>query len=84
MKKKFPAKTTTDVLEDEIKYCQDLIDVIEMEEVLVQYPKVKERLNLLKETIADNVEQLQISEDKDAKVGHKSVPHFSDTKHTLL
>jgi hypothetical protein len=72
MKKKFPTKTTTDVLEDEIKYCQDLIDVIEKEEVLVQYPKVKERLNLLKETVADDVEQLQISEDKDAKVGHKS------------
>ena len=72
MKKKFPTKTTTDVLVDEINYCQDLIDVIEKEEVLVQYPKVKERLNLLKETVADDVEQLQISEDKDAKVGHKS------------
>lgn len=72
MKKKFPAKTTTDVLEDEIKYCQELIDVVEKEEVLVQYPKIKERLNLLKETVADDVEQLQISEDKDAKVGHKS------------
>lgn len=72
MKKKFPAKTTTDVLEDEIKYCQELIDVVEKEEVLIQYPKIKERLNLLKETVADDVEQLQISEDKDAKVGHKS------------
>ncbi len=72
MKSKFPSKTTTDVLEDEIKYCQDLIDVIKKEEVLVQYPKVKEQLNLLEETVADDVEQLQISEDKDAKVGHKS------------
>lgn len=72
MKRKFPSKTTSDVLEDEIKYCQDLIDVIKKEEVLVQYPKVKEQLNLLKETVADDVEQLHISEDKDAKVGHKS------------
>jgi hypothetical protein len=40
MKKKFPVKTTTDVLEDEIKYSQELIDVVEKEEVLVQYPKV--------------------------------------------
>lgn len=72
MKEKFPNKPTTDVLEDEIKYCQDLIAVIEKEEVLVQYPKVKERLNLLKETVDDDIEQLQISEDKDAKVGHKS------------
>ena len=32
MKNKFPAKNTTDVLEDEIDYCQKLIDVIEKED----------------------------------------------------
>ncbi|WP_425515815.1 IS1182 family transposase [Mesobacillus maritimus] len=72
MKKKFPTKTTTNVFEDEVEYCQMLIEVIEKEEVLVQYPKVKERLNLLKETVADDLEQLQLSKDQDAKVGHKS------------
>jgi hypothetical protein len=72
MKDKFPTKTTTDVLEDELEYCQKLIDVIEKEATLTQYPKVKEQLNLLKETVADDIEHLQISEDKDAKVGHKS------------
>lgn len=72
MKNKFPAKTTTNVLEDEINYCQELIDVIEKEANLVQYPKVKEKVNLLKETVADDIEHLQISEDNDAKVGHKS------------
>ena len=72
MKEKFPTKPTTDVLEDEIEYCQKLIDVIEKEEILIQYPKVKEKLNLLKETVDDDIEHLQISEDKDAKVGHKS------------
>jgi hypothetical protein len=72
MKNKFPAKTTTDVLEDEIDYCQKIIDVIEKEDSLTQYPKVKEQLNLLKETVTDDIEHLQISEDKDAKVGHKS------------
>ena len=29
MKDKFPIKTTTDVLEDEIDYCQQLIDVVD-------------------------------------------------------
>lgn len=29
LKEKFPAKATTDVLEDEIKYCQELIEVID-------------------------------------------------------
>ncbi len=72
MKNKFPVKNTSDVLEDEIAYCQELIDVIEKEETLIEYPKVKEQLNLLKETVTDDIEQLQSSEDKDAKVGHKT------------
>lgn len=72
MKNKLPVKNTTDVLENEIAYCQELIEVIEKEETLIEYPKVKEQLNLLKETVADDIEQLQSSEDKDAKVGHKT------------
>jgi transposase len=72
MKNKFPVKNTTDILEVEIDYCQKLIEVVEKEDTLTQYPKVKEQLNLLKETVADDIEHLQISEDKDAKVGHKT------------
>lgn len=73
MKNKFPAKTTTDVLQDEIEYCQKLIDVMDKEGKLSDYPKVSEPLNLLKETVTDDMEQLRISEDPDAKIGHKSV-----------
>jgi hypothetical protein len=72
LKAKFPIKNTSDVLEDEIDYCQKLIDVLEAEGGVCELPKIKEPLNLLKETIADDLEQLQISEDKDAKIGHKS------------
>jgi hypothetical protein len=72
MKEKFPAKTKTDVLEDEIAYSQKLIQVIEKQESLIQYPKVKEQLNLLKETIEDDIERLQSSKDQDARVGHKT------------
>jgi transposase len=72
MKDKFPTKNTTDILENELEYCQKLIDVIEEEDALPQYPKVKEQLNLLKETVADDIEHLQTSEDRDAKVGHKT------------
>ena len=72
MKKKFPSKTTTNILEDEIEYCQKLIDVIEREDVLSNYPKVKEKLNLLKETLDDDIQHLQISQDEDAKIGHKT------------
>lgn len=84
IKNKFPVKNTTDVLEDEIQYCQNLIDVIEKEETLIQYPKVKEQLNLLKETVTDDIEHLQSSEDKDAKGVIKLLTHrFLDIRHTL-
>ncbi|CEH32367.1 Transposase IS4 [Aneurinibacillus migulanus] len=72
MKNKFPAKNATNVLEDEIDYCQKLIDVIEKEGSISEYPKVKEQVNRLKEVVADDIEPLPISEDQDAKVGHKS------------
>ncbi|WP_257008407.1 transposase, partial [Bacillus sp. FJAT-45350] len=73
MKSKFPTKTTSDVLEDQIEYCEKLIKVIEKEEVICEFPKVKEKLNLLKETVADDIEHLQLSKDEDAKTGHKTV-----------
>ena len=72
MKEKFPSKTTTSVLEDEIEYCQKLIAVIEREDTISQYPKVKEKMNLLKETLDDDIEHLQISKDEDARIGHKT------------
>lgn len=72
MKSKFPSKTTTNDLKDELEYCQKLIDVIEKEEIISQYPKVKEKLNFLKETLTDDIEHLRILEDEDAKIGHKT------------
>lgn len=72
MKKKFPSKSTTNELEDEIEYCQKLIDVMENEETISEYQKVKEKLNLLKETVNDDIEHLRISKDEDAKIGHKT------------
>jgi len=92
LKTKFPAKNTTDVLEDEIIYCQKLIAVIESEGGACQLPKVQEPLNLLKETVEDDLEQLQISEDQDAKVGHKSAhssffgykTHIASTEERLI
>ena len=72
LKAKFPSKNTSDVLDDEIAYCEKLIDVIEAEGGVCALPKIKEPLNLLKETVADDLEHLRISEDQDAMVGHKS------------
>jgi len=72
MKDAFPSKPVTDVIEDEIKYCQQLIAAIEQDGRFTGLPKVSEPLNVLKETLADDIELLQTSADPDAKVGHKS------------
>lgn len=36
------------------------------------YPKIAEKANMLKESVADNLEHLQTSIDTDAKIGHKT------------
>jgi len=72
LKTKLPAKNTLDTLEAEIDYCQKLIEVTETKLGIAQLPKITEPLNLLKETVEDDVEQLRISQDQDARVGHKS------------
>lgn len=72
VKVRMPAKNTNDVLEDEIAYCNKLITFIETESGIAQLPKITEPLNLLKETVEDDVEQLRLAADPDARVGHKS------------
>lgn len=72
VKVRMPAKNTSNVLEDEIAYCQRLIRFIETESNVAQVPKILEPLNLLKETVEDDVEQLHLAADPDARMGHKS------------
>lgn len=72
VKVRMPVKNTSDVLEDEITYCQRLITFIETESGIAQVPKISEPLNLLKETVEDDVEQLRLAADPDARLGHKS------------
>ncbi len=72
MKHKFPGKPTEDTLDAELDYSQRLVEVIEKEPALVSLPKIKEPLNLLKETIEDDQLELRESEDPDARLGHKS------------
>ena len=72
MKEKFPDKNTDDSLEKELKYCKQLIDVIKRNEEICSYPKVQEKLNLLEESVTDDMEHLETSKDEDAKTGHKT------------
>jgi hypothetical protein len=55
-----------------IEYCQKVIDLVKRDENLVSRPNIAENINLLQETIDDTNEELLISKDEDAKVGHKT------------
>ena len=72
LKSIMPAKVNNGVLEDEIEYCRKLIKAVRSDEVLSNYPDVKEKINILEETIEDDLEKLALSKDEDAKIGHKT------------
>src|SRR6187402_86671 len=71
-KDRMPQKNNTNELEKELAYCKELERRIEKEQALSSIPAVKEKLNLLKETIEDTQENFTLSKDADAKTGHKS------------
>jgi len=72
MKGHLPEKNGSDDLENELAYCRELEKYIEADQTLSLIPAVKEKLNLLKETVADTQENYTLSKDRDAKTGHKS------------
>ena len=72
MKDKFPAKTTSNEVKDELAYCKEVISVIEKEPQIAQIPAVKEKVNVLKEVVEDFQEHLHYSSDVDARKGHKT------------
>lgn len=72
IKEKFPQKTTSNEVKEELDYCKDIISVVESEPQVASIPAVKEKLNVLKEVVEDYTEQLHFSTDPDARVGHKS------------
>lgn len=72
LKSTFPAKVNNGVLEDEIEYCQKLINVIKENTVISSYPDISEKLNMLEELVNDDMEKLALSKDEDAKIGHKT------------
>jgi transposase len=71
-KERMPKKNEDNDLEQELLYCDTLEKEINSDEVLCSLPKVKEKLNLLKETIEDTKDHYTISKDPDARTGHKT------------
>jgi transposase len=72
IKEDLPNKVTTGVLEDILEYCKLLIDSINNKPEIVANPAVKTKLNYLTEAFNDDLENLKLSKDEDAKVGHKT------------
>lgn len=58
--------------EEVVKYCQKVLNVVNNDERLKAYKNISENINLLQETIDDITEELTISKDPDARVGHKT------------
>ena len=58
--------------EEVVKYCQKVLDVVNGDEKLKAYKNISENINLLQETLTDINEELTISKDPDARVGHKT------------
>ncbi len=72
-KNKMPKKReNTGLLEDQIKYCNELINLISDDDSLMIYDSVKTKVNFLKEIVEDDVEHLNSIKEKDAKIGHKT------------
>jgi transposase len=71
-KGRMPKKNIENDLEKELAYCKELERIIEKEQSISSIPAVQEKLNTLKETIEDTQENITLSKDQDAKIGHKS------------
>lgn len=71
-KEKMPEKNIENDIEKELSYCKVLEKRLEADQSISTIPAIKEKLNLLKETIEDTQENCVLSKDMDAKIGHKS------------
>lgn len=73
MHDKMPKKReASGLLEDQIEYTKELINLLRNDERFVKIPSINEQINLLEETMDDTEVELEYSKDKDAKIGHKT------------
>ena len=72
VKSSLPQKNEDNDLGHELGYTHALVDAVSSNAVLSNIPKIKERLNMLKEVADDIEDHYTTSRDTDARVGHKS------------
>lgn len=72
MKDTLPKKNEDEDLVHELDYTRELLNIVSDHSCIAEVPAVKQRLNLLKETLTDIEDHYTTSKDEDARVGHKS------------
>lgn len=73
MKDFMPKKReATGLLEDQIEYTKELLNMLKEDARFTTLPDVKEQINMLEETMMDTEYEIEYSKDKDARVGHKT------------
>lgn len=71
-KGELPQKNEDDDLEHELEYVDRLLGHLSSDPLISEIPAVKEKMNLLSETVDDIRDHYNTSKDRDARVGHKS------------
>lgn len=73
MHDKMPKKReSSGLLEDQIEYTKELLQLIKNDGRFTALPGIKEQIDYLEETMNDTEIELEYSKDQDAKVGHKT------------
>ena len=73
MHDKMPKKReSTGLLEDQIEYTKELLNLMKKDVRFTTIPAINEKINMLEETMNDTEYEIEYSKDKDAKVGHKT------------
>lgn len=73
MHDKMPKKReSTGLLEDQIEYTKELLNLLKEDARFTTIRNIKEKINMLEEIMNDTEYEIEYSKDKDAKVGHKT------------
>lgn len=72
IKDTLPKKNEDDDLVKELDYTKELLDIVSGNVSIAEVPAVKQRINMLKETLENIEDHYTTSKDEDARVGHKS------------
>ena len=72
IKGSLPGKNGDNDLEHELTYSHELVNYLKDKEILISIPKIREKLNLLRETLDDIADHYTVSTDTDARTGHKT------------